>query len=220
MLNRVLEAEVMDTVDDAQDYDQMDHTSVNRVFVADFLAVFPDRAARVADIGTGTAQIPVELCRQTLQLHVDAVDASGEMLRLAAGNVDRAGFVARIALHLADARGLPFPNGSVGAVISNSIVHHIPDPQPVLADMVRICEPGGIVFVRDLLRPDSEAELDHLVKTYAADTNDHQRQLFADSLRAALTLTEVQNRVVELGFAAETVRQTSDRHWTWSARVG
>ena len=30
-------------------------------------------------------------------------------------------------------------------------------------------------------------------------------------------LEEMQQLVAELGFAAETVRLTSDRHWTWSA---
>ena len=33
-----------------------------------------------------------------------------------------------------------------------------------------------------------------------------------------LTLAEVQQLVSELGFAADSVQITSDRHWTWSAR--
>ena len=76
---------------------------------------------------------------------------------------------------------------------------------------------GGDVFVRDLLRPDDEDTLHRLVQQYAGDANDHQRQMFADSLRAALTLTELRSLVGELGFDPATVRQTSDRHWTWSA---
>jgi len=42
--------------------------------------------------------------------------------------------------------------------------------------------------------------------------------LFRDSLHAALTLEEIRSLVVELGYAAETVTMTSDRHWTWAAR--
>ncbi|MCZ2343450.1 MAG: class I SAM-dependent methyltransferase [Bacteroidales bacterium] len=219
MLQRVLEPEVMDTAADACDYDQMDHSAVNRVFVQDFLAVLADRVTRVVDVGTGTAQIPIALCCQTTQLTVAAVDASAEMLQLARQNITRAGWTERISLHLADARRLPFPDRQAGAVMSNSIVHHIPEPGPVLADMVRVCEPGGIVFVRDLLRPNSEAELEYLVTTYTAGMNPHQRQLFADSLRAALTLAEVRSLVSHLGFAPETVQSTSDRHWTWSTPV-
>jgi hypothetical protein len=59
--------------------------------------------------------------------------------------------------------------------------------------------------------------LELLVATYAAEGNDHQRQLFADSLHAALSLDEIRELVGVLGFPADTVRQTSDRHWTWTA---
>src|SRR6185312_6776635 len=38
MLTRVLEPEVMDSPQEAADYDAMDHQAVNRVFVDDFLA--------------------------------------------------------------------------------------------------------------------------------------------------------------------------------------
>jgi hypothetical protein len=37
MLQRVLEPEVMDTAEEAIDYDRMDHREVNRRFVDDFL---------------------------------------------------------------------------------------------------------------------------------------------------------------------------------------
>lgn len=219
MLPRVLEPEIMDAPDDADDYDRMDHSAVNRAFVQDFLTIFSDRSGTVVDVGTGSAQIPIELCGSTSLLTIDAVDAAAGMIRLARNHVDAAKLSERIRLHLVDARGLPFPNRSAAAVISNSIVHHIAEPAPIVAEMVRVCEPGGVIFVRDLLRPSCESELDHLVKTYAADANDHQRRLFSDSLRAALTLDEVQSLVADFGFAAETVSRTSDRHWTWSATL-
>jgi hypothetical protein len=56
------------------------------------------------------------------------------------------------------------------------------------------------------------------VGQYAADADAHQRQMFADSLHAALTLDEVRAAVQSLGFDPDTVQLTSDRHWTWSAR--
>ena len=53
---------------------------------------------------------------------------------------------------------------------------------------------------------------------YAGAANAHQRKMFGDSLHAALSLAEVQSLVTTLGFHAATVRQTTDRHWTWAAR--
>jgi len=123
-----------------------------------------------------------------------------------------------VRLQLCDAKHMPYTDGSFTAVISNSIVHHIPEPGAVIAEIVRVVRPGGLIFVRDLLRPADDAAVKHLVDTYAAGANEHQRQMFEDSLRAALTLDEVRALIAPLGFAADTVQATSDRHWTWAAR--
>jgi ubiquinone/menaquinone biosynthesis C-methylase UbiE len=187
--------------------------------VTDFLAVWDGRGP-ILDVGTGTAQIPIELARQHPTAEVVAIDLAAEMLLVGRDNIRRAGLEGRVRLERQDAKQLPYPIGSFGAVISNSIVHHIPEPARVLAEMVRVVAPGGVLFVRDLLRPADEATVRRLVATYAGDANAHQRQMFGDSLRAALTLDEVRGLVAALGFEPATVQQTTDRHWTWQARKG
>jgi ubiquinone/menaquinone biosynthesis C-methylase UbiE len=219
MLPRVLEPEVMDTPEEARDYDAMDHGGVNRAFVTDFLAAW-DGANPILDLGTGTAQIPIELCRQSPTPTVVAIDLAEHMLRVGEENVRRAGLESRIRLQRVDAKGLPFPDATFGAVISNSIVHHIPRPPEVFAEMVRVVSPGGLLFIRDLLRPADDATLLRLVETYAGEANPQQRGMFADSLHAALMVDEVAEMVAVLGFDPESVRQTTDRHWTWVARKG
>jgi ubiquinone/menaquinone biosynthesis C-methylase UbiE len=216
MLNRILESEVMDSPEEARDYDAMDHAEVNRLFVADFLAAWDGRGP-VLDLGTGTAQIPIEFCRQSPKGAIVAVDLAEHMLALGRANVTRAGVAGRVRLEKANARELPYAAGSFGAVMSNSIVHHIPEPAAVFAGIVRVAAPGATLFLRDLLRPGDADELRRLVETYTAGANDHQRQMFADSLHAALTLDEVRTLVAAHGFGPETVRPTSDRHWTWIA---
>jgi ubiquinone/menaquinone biosynthesis C-methylase UbiE len=217
MLPRVLEPEVMDSPEEARDYDAMDHAAVNRVFVADFLAVWSGHNP-ILDAGTGTAQIPIELCRQAAAARVVAIDLAEHMLAMARQNVERAGLEDRIELRRVDAKGLPFSDGTFGAVMSNSIVHHIPEPRRALAELVRVVQPGGLLFLRDLLRPEDDAGVAHLVRTYTGNENPHQQQMFADSLRAALTLQEMRDLVAALGFPRDSVQQTTDRHWTWSAR--
>jgi ubiquinone/menaquinone biosynthesis C-methylase UbiE len=215
-LTRNLEPEVMDSAEEARDYDAMDHSAVNRVFVADFLEVW-NGAVPILDLGTGTAQIPIELCRQNNRAVVTAVDAASHMLVLAKRNVDTAGLHERVRLERADAKRLLFANDAFTAVISNSIVHHIPEPIAVLAEMVRVLVPGGLLFVRDLLRPVDEPTLRGLVQVYADGANEHARRMFADSLHAALSLKEMRELVARLGFDLAGVRQTTDRHWTWVA---
>ena len=217
MLPRVLEPEVMDTASEARDYDAMDHSTVNRVFVADFLAAWDGRSP-ILDVGAGTAQIPIELCRQAPTARVTAIDLAEHMLALGRENVRRAGFAERLLLERVDAKQMPYPDGAFAAVISNSIVHHIPEPGKVLAEMVRVAAPDGVLFVRDLLRPATDSELRQLVATYAGDANVHQQQMFAESLHAALSLAEVRELVAQLGLDPLAVQQTTDRHWTWSCR--
>jgi ubiquinone/menaquinone biosynthesis C-methylase UbiE len=216
MLPRVLEPEVMDTAEEARDYDAMDHSAVNRAFAADFLSACPD-PTRVLDVGTGTAQIPIELCRWNAEVEIVAIDLADHMLALARENVARARLEGRIRIERADAKRFPYDDAAFPAVMSNSIIHHIPEPFPCFAEMHRVCETGGVLFVRDLLRPDDAGRLKELVKTYAAGANDHQQAMFAASLHAALTLEEVRGLVGRLGHEPHTVQATSDRHWTWIA---
>ncbi len=233
MLARVLEPEVMATAAEAIDYDAMDHSAVNRLFVTDFLfaaleARLPvdgealpgsqSTTVEILDLGTGTAQIPIELCRRAPGARVTAVDLAAEMLQVAKINVQSASLADRIRLERIDAKRLPYRDGQFAAVISNSIVHHIPEPAGALAEAVRVVRAGGLVFIRDLLRPPDDAMVRRLVETYAAGCNVHQRKMFDDSLRAALNLDEIRALVADLGFAPESVQATSDRHWTWSAR--
>jgi ubiquinone/menaquinone biosynthesis C-methylase UbiE len=222
MLERVLEAEVMDTEAEARDYDAMDHREVNARFVADLLAALERVAVqreaasplRVLDVGTGTARIPIELCRRRDQLDVTGIDLSRWMLAIGRQNVAAAELGDRIRLERLDAKAMPFDGGSFDVVMSNSIVHHVAEPRAVLAEMARVTSAGGLLFVRDLVRPADEATLGRLVEAYTADANEHQRSLFAASLRAAFTLEEVREFVCEIGLPEGTVRQTSDRHWT------
>jgi ubiquinone/menaquinone biosynthesis C-methylase UbiE len=217
MLPRVLEPEVMDSAEEARDYDAMDHAGVNAVFVADFLT-FWDGRGPILDVGTGTAQIPLELCRRVPTVQVVGIDLAEHMLEVGRENVRRADLDDRIRLEHCDAKALPYPDSRFEAVISNSIVHHIPQPRQVLAEIIRVAAPGGVLFVRDLLRPADDAVVRLLVNTYAGDANAHQQQMFQDSLRAALTLAEIRDLVASLGYEPADVRQTTDRHWTWQSR--
>jgi ubiquinone/menaquinone biosynthesis C-methylase UbiE len=216
MIPRILEPEAMDTPEEALEYDAMDHSGVNSRFVADFLAAHgPCRGGPILDVGTGTARIPIELARLDAKASLIAADLSEAMLKVGLGNVRSAGVEGRVRLVRVDAKGFTDADASYEAVISNSIVHHIPAPKAALAEMARLVAPGGTLFCRDLARPDSEAELDHLVELYASGETSSARGFFAASLHAALTLCEIQDIVDSLGLPRDGVTMTSDRHWTW-----
>jgi ubiquinone/menaquinone biosynthesis C-methylase UbiE len=216
-LVRILETEVMEGYEEASEYDSMDHSQVNSAFVDDLLAA-GDLGFDVVDLGTGTALIPLELCRRFEDCRIMAVDLSVAMLDLARLHIEIGGMTHRIQLDQADWKKLHHANEYFDVVLSNGSLHHLPDPLAGLREAVRVARPGALLFLRDLLRPESEEQLEQLVQTYAGECTERQQAQFAASFRAALQLNEVRELVGQLGFALDTVQQTSDRHWTWCAR--
>ena len=215
----------MDTAEEAADYDAMDHSDVNRRFVDDLLAAVDGSAlaerlagngekVRILDVGTGTALIPIELFRRPVSASVWAVDLAAEMLILGEQNVRDAAMHGRVLLEQVDAKMLPYRDGEFDIVMSNSIIHHIPEPIDSLREMIRVVSPGGLLFVRDLLRPETDAEVESLVETYAGNESESAKQLFRQSLHAALTVDEVRQLLTDCDWRADDVSQTSDRHWT------
>ncbi len=47
----------------------------------------------------------------------------------------------------ADGHHLSYPDGAFATVFSNSVLEHIPDPVPVLAEIARVLQPGGRLII-------------------------------------------------------------------------
>lgn len=160
----------------------------------------------------------MEICRRELPVRIVATDLSPAMLDIARIRLEIASRMDRIRLDRVDAKRLPYPDGHFAWVIANSLIHHLDDPEQAVAEAVRVVQPGGCLFFRDLCRPDSRSDLDALVQFHAAAEPPRSRQLFAESLHAALRLEEFRDIVQRAGFDPASVQTTSDRHWTWAAR--
>jgi ubiquinone/menaquinone biosynthesis C-methylase UbiE len=218
MLDRVPEPELMDTVQEAEAYDAMDHRAVNQAFVSDLLAFAP-KAGVWLDLGTGSAQIPILVAQSHPEAVIVAADAALSMLSVARRNVLKAGFAHRIQLVQVDAKATTLPERHYTCIFSNSLVHHLEDPSQFWQQCRCLVAPGGFVFVRDLARPESEAQLDTLVKIYAEEATACQKELFAESLRSSYTVTEIAMQAQDAGLLGANVSMSSDRHWTLSWRA-
>ncbi len=212
-MQRVLEPEVMDSWQEAVDYDAMDFLEVNTAFAQRVSELAP-LAAKILDAGTGTARIPILLCQRCPQWQVYGIDLAENMLKIGFQNVEKAGLQDSIKLELVDAKQLPYQDGQFNMVISNSLVHHLPNPLPFFLELKRVLQPGGAICIRDLLRPCDEAIMNRLVESIGTEYNDHQKKLFRDSLHAALTIDEVNQLISQAGIEGVKVYQSSDRHWT------
>ncbi len=212
-MNRILEPEVMDTWLEATAYDAMDFVGVNSAFAADAIALDP-HAIKILDVGTGTARIPILMCQQQHQYLITGVDLAQSMLIIGQRNVEEAGLMQRIKLERVDSKRMPYPNLEFDTIVSNSLVHHLPEPLSFFQEVNRLIRPNGAILIRDLIRPDNDRIVNQLVDKIGENYDNRQRQLFRDSLQAALTLTEVQDLIDRSGLKQVKLSQSSDLHWT------
>jgi len=212
-MERILEPEVMDTEAEALEYDAMDFLAINTLF-AQRAVELGSRIAQVLDLGTGTARIPILIAQARPEWQIVAIDWAESMLAIARENIVRAKLETQIQLKFMDAKQLPYPSSSFDGVISNSLIHHLPDPLPFFRELKRVLKPQGFLLLRDLLRPSSPAIADAMVTEIGTEYSPHQTQLFRDSLGAAFTLEEIQSFVEAVGLSDVKVYQSSERHWT------
>lgn len=213
-MQRVLEPEVMDSWEEAVEYDAMDFTQVNTAFAQRAIQLNPQTSARVLDAGTGTARIPILLCLERPQWQVFGVDLAKNMLQIGWQHVEQASLQNQIVLELLDAKQLPYENQHFDMIVSNSLVHHLPDPLPFFRELKRVLKLNGAMLIRDLLRPPDPETMNNLVESIGTEYDRHQKQLFRDSLNAALTLDEVNQLILQAQLQDVIVYQSSDRHWT------
>ena len=212
-MNRIVEQEVMDTAEAAEAYDAMAHGEVDNAFVERVLALGA-KDGHFLDVGTGPAQIPILLAQRCPDIRITAIDLSKEMLNIAKRHIAAAELAARITLEHVDAKALPYPDNTFDGLISNSIVHHIHDSLRALQEMSRVVKLGGLVLIRDLVRPETPEEAQAFVDKYAAEDTPYQQKLYYDSFLAAFTIAEVNEMLEEMDLPRAVVVQSTDRHWS------
>ena len=218
MLERILEPEVMDTERDAREYAAFDNRTVNEEFVARALELAP-ASGTVLDIGTGPGEIAILLAQRNQRLRILAIDLGKHMLELARANVRAAGLHGQVEVAELDAKATGLRAGSFDLIVCNSLVHHIPEPEGLFREVQRLARPGAGLFIKDLHRPASRAELERLVEVHAEACNDYQRQIFFDSLHASLTVSEIKSICERRALSGVEVGRCSDRHWSLERRA-
>jgi SAM-dependent methyltransferase len=81
--------------------------------------------------------------------HVIGLDVTPAMLAKAEELARQKGLT-NLTWRLADVPPLPYADASFTLVFTRYSFHHIPDPAAVLAEMARVCTPGGRVVVADV----------------------------------------------------------------------
>ena len=153
-------------------------------------AVAAGPADRVLDVCCGTGIVACELAATAG--HVTGVDLTPAMLDHARLLQKRRG-VANVAWTTGEASALPFPDGTFDAAVSRYAFHHLTHPPTVLAEMARVCRPGGRVVVADVYATGETQRAAY----------DRVERLRDPSHASAMLLVELQSAFAACGLAAE-----------------
>jgi demethylmenaquinone methyltransferase/2-methoxy-6-polyprenyl-1,4-benzoquinol methylase len=108
---------------------------------------------RLLDVGTGTADLAIEMALRNPRCSVAAMDFMAEMMELGAGKIKKKGLLGRVSLVRGDALDMPFPSGTFDAASIAFGIRNIPDKNKALREMGRVVAPGGRVLVLEMTRP-------------------------------------------------------------------
>jgi ubiquinone/menaquinone biosynthesis C-methylase UbiE len=101
---------------------------------------------RALDVGTGAGALALALA--PLVREVVAVDVVPELLAEARKRAPR-----NVEVVEADATALPFGPASFDVAGTLRTLHHVARPELVIAELVRVCRPGGTLLVVDQIAP-------------------------------------------------------------------
>jgi len=210
-MHRILESELMEGYEQVKAYAEADFSEPNHRFI-EFVSssISPYFSGKALDLGCGPGDISYRFAKQFPESTIDAIDGSKPMLDYAAKRLtlELSGQINYIHARIPFATAF---SGPYDVVFSNSLLHHLSDPQ-VLWQTVKTCAGKQTpIVVMDLLRPESESAANLLVNEYAANEPDILKHDFYHSLLAAFTLDEIR---LQLSYAQMNlaVEQISNRH--------
>lgn len=96
------------------------------------------------EVGVGTG---MSLRFYQPSLRITGIDASPDMLGKARAKVQTAGYSHVEALREMDARAMKFADDTFDHVAALHIMSVVPEPDRVLAELARVCKPGGHVYI-------------------------------------------------------------------------
>ncbi|MEC4888523.1 MAG: methyltransferase domain-containing protein [Nitrospira sp.] len=212
-MERILEPELMDDPAQALAYAEADFSAENQGFVERFRDYFPDcTQGHIVDVGCGPGDIPVRLARLLPACRITGIDASRPMIALAETAVRQAGLSDRVAFRCERFQELAGAS-QADAAISNSLLHHLPNPLQFWHKLRMIVRPGSPVLIMDLLRPESPEEAQAIVDRYASGAPEILRRDFYHSLLAAFTEDEIAAQLAQMNLTRLLIDVPDDRHW-------
>ena len=218
-MQRCPEPELMNGVDQVAAYAAADFSAGDDVTLDRIHSLIAERPLGnnpvVVDLGCGPGNITLLLARLLPEARVIGIDGADRMLELARQRAADQGLAIEF-LHqdLRQIRGL-----KADLVVSNSLLHQLHDPLLLWRVTSELANRGCRVLHRDLRRPESMDELNHLQTLHLPDAPEVLLQDFRASLRAAFEPAEVAEQLRMTAMQQLSVQLEGDRYLVVSGLV-
>jgi ubiquinone/menaquinone biosynthesis C-methylase UbiE len=211
----------MDSEAQTRAYADADFSDSNSLFTQKFREHFSDipSSGSLADLGCGPGDISIRMARQYPGWTVTGLDAGANMLKLAGERLAAEQLGDRVSFRHSYLPDSSLPAASFDALISNSLLHHLPQARVLWQSVIQLAAPGAAILIMDLMRPDNETDAQSLVDTYSGDAPEVLREDFYNSLLAAYTPGEISEQLLSAGLDKLEVGIPSDRHWIVHGRI-
>jgi hypothetical protein len=144
------------------------------------------------------------------------------MITLADRAIERAGMSNRIRTLCWRIGQAPRPGvmrGLFDGVTSNSLLHHLDEPETLWHTVAKYARIHAPVLVMDLRRPRSQNAASRIVEEYSGNEPEVLKRDFYHSLLAAYREDEVREQLVAAGLSYFNVERISDRHLVAYGRI-
>ncbi|KXK25196.1 MAG: Trans-aconitate 2-methyltransferase [Candidatus Brocadia sinica] len=214
-MERILESELMEEEGQVCAYVEADFEDAHSRFIALFQDMVGHKGINgyVLDLGCGYGDIAIRFARAYPRCIVHGIDGSEAMIHYGKGILREAHDIQdRVELIHGRLPEAVLPRIKYDIIISNSLLHHLPNPQVLYQVIQRYTISGAPVFIMDLKRPKTIDEARVLVETHVANEPEVLKRDFYNSLLAAFEEREVLEQLKEAKLNNLSVKVASDRH--------
>jgi len=229
-MQRVPEPELMDEVYQVKAYAAADFSDGDHALIADLADYLcsanqiPHQGSMIVDIGCGPGNISEGLARYWPDSTVVGIDGSEAMLAVAKDRQQKASpDLKRLSYRCLNISAMASSSFALASnahlIVSNSLIHHLHNPDQLWMAIKNLAAPGAVVFHRDLRRPSTSQQaaalqLKHLPHAPAVLIKD-----YLASLHAAFTVEEIRAQLVFEGLDHLKVVEIEDRYLQVSGRL-
>lgn len=231
-MQRIPEPERMEEPEQVAAYAAADFQASDSAFVDRFQllcqqhAVHLSKGDLVLDLGCGPGNISERLAAAYPSCHVIGIDASRPMIETARQRLQsittkpvNLGYLQMDLHDLSDPaqkkdcgakKGLS--PGQAMAVVSNSLLHHLHNPEQLWRATQHFGVPGALVHHRDLRRPKTPEAAVELRERHLPTAPQVLQKDYLASLHAAFTAEEVRRQLADAGLHSLEVVEVEDRY--------